>query len=283
MNIGKATSNNFQSVFTGAVYNGVADDDVALLLSGGVDSISCGVTAHDLGKSVRAYSFRLDSNDCSDHQKAREVCEYMGWKFTSIIVPTGDLRADLFRLRDLGCTKKTHFECLFPFLYVYPHIQEQIIITGWAADGYFGLSRAAQLKWNCRASKRHLDDFRDDYFQPDNCAGLQPLLSLTKSHSKTLVTPYLDAEVRAFFYQFDWDQLNRPQEKHHIRDSFRIFSDLHIPRHSNLQLNSGIPSHFENLLSDTSINPSGYRSVQALLQAFTKDYSPEPRGLEHFF
>ncbi|OUW61810.1 MAG: hypothetical protein CBD63_00535, partial [Candidatus Pelagibacter sp. TMED203] len=53
----------------------VPDKDCALLLSGGVDSISVGFCAERLGKKVHAYSFRLDTNPSYDFLKAKEVAE----------------------------------------------------------------------------------------------------------------------------------------------------------------------------------------------------------------
>ena len=40
----------------------VTDDKVAVLLSGGVDSISVGLAAHHAGKKVHAYSFQLGNH-----------------------------------------------------------------------------------------------------------------------------------------------------------------------------------------------------------------------------
>ena len=101
----------------------------ALLLSGGVDSISAGLAAHYAGKKVHAYSFRLDMHNSYDIQKAEEVAKYMDWEFTPIVVPTDNLEQDWITLANLGCKKKTHFECVFPFLYVYPHIIEKYVVT----------------------------------------------------------------------------------------------------------------------------------------------------------
>ena len=44
------------------VKNNAPDSKVALLLSGGVDSISVGFAAQRLGKKIHAYSFRLDTH-----------------------------------------------------------------------------------------------------------------------------------------------------------------------------------------------------------------------------
>ena len=85
----------------------------------------------------------------------------------------------------MGCSKKTHFECVFPFLYMYPEIKEKHVLTGWGADGYIGVSRKAQMRyskpqklwnyheWCMRANAKFVtwNQFRDVYFKPENCAG----------------------------------------------------------------------------------------------------------------
>ena len=112
-----------KSLLTDHIKDNVPDSEVAVLLSGGVDSISCAIAAHDVGKIVNSYSFELFNNTSYDHFKAKEVSEIMGWNFTGVSVPTNDLENDWFRLRDLGAKNKTHYECMWPFLYVYPKIK----------------------------------------------------------------------------------------------------------------------------------------------------------------
>ena len=101
----------------------VPDDECAVLLSGGVDSISVGFAAERLGKKVHAYSFCLDTHPSYDFQTAKEIAEIFNWPFTGIEVPTKNLVNDWHRLVQLDCKKKTHFECVYPFLYVYPEIK----------------------------------------------------------------------------------------------------------------------------------------------------------------
>ena len=43
------------------ISNSVPDNDVAVLLSGGVDSISVALAAEKLGKNIHTYSFYLDN------------------------------------------------------------------------------------------------------------------------------------------------------------------------------------------------------------------------------
>ena len=125
----------------------VPDEKVALLLSGGVDSMSVGFSAHRLGKKITAYSFKTDEHDSYDYNKAQEVAEAMGWDFVGTVVPTSNLKEDFYRLLEMGCIKKTHFECVYPFLYLYPTIKEKYVLSGWAADGYYGVSKKAIINF----------------------------------------------------------------------------------------------------------------------------------------
>ena len=82
------------------------EDEVAVLLSGGVDSLSVAFAAHELGKKVHAYSFCLDTNSSYDSDKAAEVAQIFKWPFTLKVVPTDNLEEDFFKLaREYDCKK----------------------------------------------------------------------------------------------------------------------------------------------------------------------------------
>ena len=144
------------------------EDEVAVLLSGGVDSLSVAFAAHELGKKVHAYSFCLDTNSSYDSDKAAEVAQIFKWPFTLKVVPTDNLEEDFFKLaKEYDCKKKTHFECVFPFMYLYPEIKQNDVLSGWAADGYYGISKRAILHYTKGKTKEKFDEFRNDYFLPD--------------------------------------------------------------------------------------------------------------------
>ena len=241
----------------------------ALLLSGGVDSISIGLAAHHAGKTVHAYSFHLDTHESYDFQKAREVSEIMGWEFTSIVVPTNNIESDFKYLAQKGCRKKTHFECVFPFLYVYDYITEKHVLTGWGADGYFGVSKKANMRYGSIKQQENykryciehnmkqetFDQFRDNYFLPENTAGLQAHKLISDHRGKVLINPYLDPKVKEFFYNKTWKELNKPVQKHHIRNAFDEFKKFgKIKNHQNLHLAAGVDKVFETLLNNKKIN-----------------------------
>ena len=59
----------------------VPDNEIAVLLSGGVDSLSVACAAHRLGKKVSAYTFNLDGDPSYDAKKAEEASNKFGWNF----------------------------------------------------------------------------------------------------------------------------------------------------------------------------------------------------------
>ena len=87
----------------GEINKSSLSSECAVLLSGGVDSISVAFAAQRLGKTIHAYSFCLDKNESYDYKKAKEIAEIFGWKFTGVKVPTNNLVQDFHRLVKLDC------------------------------------------------------------------------------------------------------------------------------------------------------------------------------------
>ena len=160
------------------------------MLSGGVDSLSLGFAAHRLGKKITAYTFHLEGDKSYDANKAEEVSKEFGWECKTVVVPTTNLKDDFLRLvRNYDCRKKTHFECTFPFLYVFPHIKESYLLSGIGADGYYGVSKKAVLHF--KEPKEKFDQFRRNYFRPFNVTGFRQIEQLSNERDIKLVHPYI--------------------------------------------------------------------------------------------
>jgi asparagine synthetase B (glutamine-hydrolysing) len=71
----------------------VPENEAAILLSGGMDSISVALTAHRLGKKVTAYTFHLEGQPSYDSVMAQKVSDTFGWECITVEVPKGDLVA----------------------------------------------------------------------------------------------------------------------------------------------------------------------------------------------
>ena len=239
------------------IKNNVPASEGAVLLSGGVDSLSVALAAQAADKNITAYSFHLKGNKSYDFKTAEKFSEKQGWNFVPVEVPTENIVEDWYRLVDLGCIKKTHFECVFPFLYVYPEITEKYVLSGWIADAYHGVSRLATLRHRPESTyePETFDDFRNRYLLPDNRAGLKWHNRVVEKHDKIHIVPYFDSAVKNYFYQFTWEELNRPEQKIKIREDFTELKDYgNIKPHTNLHLGAGINKLFETLLNNKEIN-----------------------------
>ena len=253
------------------------ETECAVLLSGGVDSLSVAFAAAELGKKITGYSFTKPTFQTYDYRRAEGVCKVMNWDFVGVQFPTDNLVEDFHRLLRLGCETKTHFECCFPFLYLYPKIKEKYVLSGWAADGYYGLSKKAQI--NYKHPKEKFDKFRRDYFQPHKRAGYNWHKKIADKHNKIFLTPYLCQGVSDFFFSYDWEQLNKPKQKHHIRSAFsQYFSAVEseigtIRQHLNLQLDASVPLFFSRLLDDSSINFNRRKTMDWVYKDWVKKYN----------
>ena len=245
------------------------DQNVAVLLSGGVDSISVALAAERLGKTITAYSFCLDNEPSYDYNKAKEIAKNHNWAFVGTIIDTTKLEEDFYKLVSLGCKKKTHYECVYPFLHVYPKIAETYVLSGWAADGYYGVSKKANIHY--KHTKEKFDEFRDQYFLPENAAGYKMHKKVSDMYNKKFITPYLRMNVKNYFYSMDWYQLNQPYQKHHVRTAFNLDKD--VKKHLNLQLDSKINVLFERLLNNNKINYKGRTRVMDMVSDW-----PKPTG-----
>lgn len=241
------------------------NDSVAVLLSAGVDSVSVAFAAHRLGKKITAYSMYLDGNPSTDSLGAEQIANTFGWDFVPVNVPTNNVKQDFLTLIDeFQCKKKTHVECTFPFLYVYPQIKEHDVLTGWAADGWYGVSKKACIHY--KEPKAKFDEFRHEYYHSGNPVGLRQQEMLAKKYNKNLIVPYVDPRVEQHMLQYDWYQMNQPEQKTVVRTAFPEFQQIPKRKHENLQLVAGVPKYFEKLLDDPELNEYNRKRVMDLVR-----------------
>ena len=280
-----------KDLLTDHIKNSVPDNEIAVLLSGGIDSVTVGLAAESAGKEVQAYSFYLNGAPSYDFIKAAEVAHKSNWKFTPIVVPKDNIVNDWYRLVKHGCRKKTHFETVFPFLYVYPEITEKYVLTGWGADGYFGVSKKAMMRYSnnrkeenyTKYCKEHnqkqlsFDEFRIEYLDGD-CAGYKEHTNLAKQYNKNHIAPYKDSmDIRSLLMSKTWKELNKPKQKDIIRKDFTTLEKYGtIKPHQNLHLNAGIDKLFETLLNNNEINFNNRKRMMDICRDW---YEKEKNGI----
>ena len=234
----------------------VQSEEVAILLSGGLDSISLALASHRIGKKVHAYTFHLQDDYSYDAKKAVEVSDKMGWEINTTVVPRDNLEQDFFTLLNkYKCKKKVNFEVTFPMKYIYPKIKQKYVMIGTGADNFHGMSKKCIL--NFKEPKEVFDKFRIESFKKENYASINQQRMLCEEYDKILIHPYYQhKEITDYFMQFDWYELNKPEQKYHVRKSFQKEVDKvgKIRLHSNLQLESNIDHLFEELIDNDKVN-----------------------------
>ena len=229
------------------------EQNVAVLLSGGIDSISVAFAAHRLEKTLHCYTMHVDGVVSKDAQNAINTANEFGWNITVIDVPTTNLVNDFKHLvQHYNCQKKTQLECTWPFLYVYPKIKEKELLTGWGADGWYGVSKKACMHY--KEPKEKFDEFRRAYFDAPNPVGVRQQEQLCREHNIKFIAPYFEPRVEQYMMQYDWYEMNKPIQKVKVVEAFPEFKRTKVRRHENLQLAAGVPDHFEKLLDNPEIN-----------------------------
>lgn len=247
---GAVKPNKFRDILNGLVAESTdGETEVAVLMSGGVDSTSLGFAAAEIGKRVVCYTFQMGELQSNDSAAAKKISRAMGWEWNLIKVPVDNLEADAIKLAAIfNCKKKTQFECTLPFLYILPKIKEQVVLSGVAADGHFGLSKKAMIHF--RSPKSKFNKFRSDYFGQANPAGYVQQKKLVEQYGKKHSAPYMDKRVFDYFIQFDWDTLNKPRQKMPVLRAYsEFFKKVGRRDHANLQLVARVDIICQRLLS----------------------------------
>ena len=240
---------------------------VAVLLSGGMDSFSVAVSAHRLGKKVHAYTFQLEGKPNPDSIRAQHIAETFGWPITVCEIPHefpwGGLSFPDFHYLCLfvGCRRKVEFEVCYPFLFMFDAMKnEKYILSGWGADGWYGLSRKAMQHW--RHDRNRYDEERKKYFS-NNPGAFNQMRLMMEHRGKTFVTPYTsEPAIAEYFLSKDWWELNDSvsiagsKQKGLTRLAYKPELDRvgRIKRHANLQKESGVSALFADTLKNPRYN-----------------------------
>lgn len=246
--------------------------NVALSLSGGIDSLSVMFSLLRLGRTVTAYSFRLDSVQSSDFSEARTWAARFDVKFVPVVLPVqvSQLKADIkVLIEQYGLRRKTDIECAWAFLYLIPAVTESVLVTGSASDGHFGISKKAMIHF--RHSAKQLDDYRRMTFANPNYAQQQTLASIGKALGVDIKVPYATKSMQDLFIGTEWEDINKPKQKQPILESFDTdFASGKVRPHTNLQLgDSKIAEHFTKLLS-SDWNVRNHKSVVGIYNDVAK-------------
>jgi asparagine synthetase B (glutamine-hydrolysing) len=229
-------------------------DEYALFLSGGMDSILLLICLLEMKKKVHAYSFTRSDIISNDFLRAKELAAHYNIPFDGIFLNMNsrdgdDLISDIRTLKYVyNAKKKTEIECSYPFYKSVPFIDESYILSGHGADGHYCISKKGMLHWRDK-----IDEFRTNYFSAPNCAQRLTLKQIFRTSGKVISFPYMTDEMIEFFKGKSWDECNRPRQKIFTREAIGSTPlPFKLDNHTNLQLgDSKIAEGFNILLEGT--------------------------------
>lgn len=255
--------------------NNIIDkSDVAILFSGGMDSLSLLLSCLDLDIKPVLYTFYLKSYESQDLIYSRKIAKRYDLKLEEIIIEDEDienLKKDVeYIINHFNVYLKTQVQCIYPFLYVIPRIKEKYVLTGLCADDIYGTCRSLAKISN---DKDNFNKSRLERVKNIHSSSYTEIKSICKENNKTLIAPYKEnLEIINLFMNLDYKQMNSPKQKNLMyKDYKEELESLKIyRRNSNLQCNSKIREFHDKLL-DTNLNSKNYKVVSAIYKNIYKE------------
>lgn len=176
-----------------------SEKKVAVLLSGGIDSTCCLLACIDLGLDVTAYTFYLKGHKSQDLCAARAITKTLGVRLKEIIVPYSidSLQTDVIRIiREYRTARKTAVQCIHPFLYIVPNIEEKTVVSGLYADDLYGTSRKGTIIG--QKNREAFNSFRRQSIAQQDYSCVYIRKAIEKA-GKRLITPFVGGGAARLF------------------------------------------------------------------------------------
>ena len=126
------------------IVDNVPQEEVAILFSGGLDSLSILLTLLDLGYKPTLYTFYLEGLISKDLELSRRISQHHNVPLVEVEIKK-DIELMVSQSKALikkyGLTKKTQIQVMHPLSNVFPLIKEDYVFTGIGADTLYGSAR----------------------------------------------------------------------------------------------------------------------------------------------
>lgn len=230
-------------------------NNVAVLMSSGVDSHSILQSCLDAGIKPFIVSFTRQDRESRDFRSARKSAEKLGLTFVPVHLPD-DVPTLLKYLKyavKRGVRGKAAFECCYPMFcaaQVVSKIPEiKVIMSGYGADAFFALSKKGTMHYKDRMEE-YAREAHTRYIQTGS--QLDILKRYFGSFGIKYFAPWCDPAMLKEFTKekYGYDDLNKPKQKWPVRKQFaKEFAEMDIFNHTNYQLgDSGISDMFMQLI-----------------------------------
>lgn len=237
--------------------NIIDKSSVALLFSGGTDSLTCLFSLMDLGIRPTLYSFHMEGVIHKDIEISKQVSEHyqLNHKIIEIKRDINQLIEDVkFIISYFKVTRKTNIQCTYPFLHVLPEVKEKFVVSGLCADDLYGTSKSMIIK--CSKDKYIFDKTRDRILSNFDSSAYRLIKQLVENvHNKRFIAPYRDQTIIDFFYKYSWEDLNKPKQKQIAVTAYNEFFRAQKIYRTNVNLQVGSKvREWHSELVETKIN-----------------------------
>lgn len=247
---------------------------VAVLFSGGTDSLTCLFSLLELGIKPTLYSFHLENTVHKDIEISKQVAEFYDLKHVIIEIERNinQLQKDVtYLIQTFKISRKTNVQCTYPFLHVIPKIKEKFVVSGLCADDLYGTAKSVVIKGG--KDKKVLDEIRTKTFSNLDSSAYKSIKELVETvHDKVFITPYRSQEVIDYMFQFSWEQMNKPKQKQIAYTAYQdYFEKQNIYRkNTNLQVGSKIREWHSELV-ETDLNKNNRNRVDEIYKDIARE------------
>lgn len=249
------------------------DDEIALLFSGGMDSLSILLSCLDVGIKPTLYTFYLDNYVSEDILSSRRIADLFDLKLEEIIIDTAriDLLADVrYIIKTFNTSKKTAIQCIHPFLYVIPRIKEECVLSGLCADELYGTPRSmAKYHKDIDFFKKIREDKNKDLYS----SSYKYIKDLMCKNNKIFLAPFkTDKDIVSYMLSLNYKELHSPKQKNIVYEDYKDYIERYklYRRNNNLQCCSKIREWHDILLTNKEVNTNNFKSVVGVYNSIYK-------------
>lgn len=252
----------------------INSESTALLFSSGMDSLSILLSCLEVGINPHLYTFYLDNHISEDIKRSREICKKLNLNLTEIKIETqkDKLKDDIeFIIKKFKTKRKTAIQCIHPFLYVIPKIDEKYVLTGLCADDLYGTARSVAKFGN---DYEKFNEIRYKKLKDKTASSYCYIKKIVEGNEKIFLAPYKECEeLLDYMLGLNYKEMNSPKQKNIMYEDYKDILEKYnlYRRNSNLQCDSRIREWHDILLNDKEINSNNNKSIVAIYNKIYKE------------
>lgn len=248
-------------------------NEVSILFSGGLDSLSILFSCLDLKIEPHLYTFYLKNYESEDILTSRKIANIYNLQLTEVIIDDEDINKLIkdvkYIIQNFKIYKKTHVQCVYPFLYIIPKIKEKYVLSGLCADDLYGTSRSMAKHYKNIES---FNNIRNEKINNLNSSAYLQIRTLVESYDKVFITPYKeDKNILNYFSALNYKAMNSPKQKNIMYLDYKNEIDKNklYRRNNSLQCCSHIREWHDKLLN-TKLNTNNYKIINPIYKNLYK-------------